>query len=859
MEKSFFKSGFRPAKLMFALVLGILLTVSCKEDYIYDEILPDWLGSSIYEYLEEDGNYTNYVKLINDLDYKDVFSLTGSKTLFVADDDAFAAFYANNPWGVKKYEDLTLAQKKLILNFSMINNAYLIETMSNYYSGGTFFEGTAMRRATALSPFDSLSFDLGNVLPTSKYFDNYRDKGLYLMKDATVSPAVYFTQKFLNKHNITNEDISYISGSIFNGGQMREKDDMHLFDVKIIERDIVCKNGYIHKMDKVLIPHTNMANYIQTNVQTSIFSKLLERFSLPVYEPAINSTYKSLHPEFSDSIFVKKYLAVLGGTSRLPNGQTAPNLLPFDPGWNAYSVSQTESSLPADMAVIFAPSDEAMNNYFNSGVGELLRLRFGTWENIPDNIIVPFLKRHMRSSLIESVPSKFSKMVDGENYKLPVDKSHILGSYTGVNGQVFITSEVYPPVDYISVYSPVLLSENTRIMDYAIKISETSVDGTIFEFYKLYLNSLVSKYSLLVPTDEYLENYIDPIAYAQDVPAVLKYKYIKKTNSVTAYIYKYDKVNKTIGDFVDSIPSNGSTANAAFIKNRLWDILDSHIVVGDITSGKDYYVTKGNDIIKVSGAGSSMKIQGGQDIIDGNNIAVSKIFSQSNGKTFFIEKNIQPSLQSVYGALSSNPEFSEFFNLLSGVPEDYVAKIFDKQGVDYRVKFFNAYRYTVYVPKNEAIVQALAQGKIKAWSDIDAIADAATRKAEIDKMVRFLRYHFQDNTVFFGETINNQYQTATIRLNGSFSYWNTALNKYYKIGVVGTAGSMKLTTENQGTANVTALNNIVVKDYIFNRLPTAYKNVDGTGATTGALFNTSGISNSASAVIHQIDNILTFE
>ena len=196
---------------------------------------------------------------------------------------------------------------------------------------------------------------------------------------------------------------------------------------------------------------------------------------------------------------------------------------------------------------------------------------------------------------------------------------------------------------------------------------------------------------------------------------------------------------------------------------------------------------------------------------------------------------------------------------MSGVPEDYVAKIFDKQGVDYRVKFFNAFRYTIYVPKNDAIIQATAQGKIKTWSDIDAIADAATRKKEIEKMVRFLRYHFQDNAVFFGETVNNQFQTATIRVSNTYTYWNTALNKYYKIGVVGTSGSMKLTTETKGTANVTSLNNIIVKDYIFNKLTTAYKNVDGTGATTGALYNTSGISNSASAVIHQIDNILTFE
>ena len=56
-----------------------------------------------------------------------------------------------------------------------------------------------------------------------------------------------------------------------------------------------------------------------------------------------------------------------------------------------------------------------------------------------------------------------------------------------------------------------------------------------------------------------------------------------------------------------------------------------------------------------------------------------------------------------------------------------------------------------------------------------------------------------------------------------------------------------------------SLYNIIAKDYIFDKLPTDYKNIDGTGSSSGVLFNTSSIITSASAVIHQIDNVLTFE
>jgi hypothetical protein len=55
------------------------------------------------------------------------------------------------------------------------------------------------------------------------------------------------------------------------------------------------------------------------------------------------------------------------------------------------------------------------------------------------------------------------------------------------------------------------------------------------------------------------------------------------------------------------------------------------------------------------------------------------------------------------------------------------------------------------------------------------------------------------------------------------------------------------------------LYNLIAKDYIFAKKLTDYKSVDGTGSATGVLFNTSSITTSASSVIHQIDNVLSFE
>ena len=145
-----------------ALVTGGLFQ-SCTDvldDYKYDDKEPSWLGSSIYAVLNDesgDRTYRNYVRIIEDLDLKDVLARTGSKTLFIADDAAFEKFFANNDWGVECYEDLTVAQKKVILYNSMLDNAYLLDMLSSR-QGDPPVEGSCLRRATSAPSLDTVPF-----------------------------------------------------------------------------------------------------------------------------------------------------------------------------------------------------------------------------------------------------------------------------------------------------------------------------------------------------------------------------------------------------------------------------------------------------------------------------------------------------------------------------------------------------------------------------------------------------------------------------------------------------------------------------------------------------------------------------
>jgi uncharacterized surface protein with fasciclin (FAS1) repeats len=758
---------------------------SCTDSYTYDEEEPPFLGSSIYDYLKTDGQFTNYVKLIDDLGYKQTLQLTGSKTLFAAKDSAFNQFYLNNPWGVKSYEGLSLSQKKMLLNYSMINNAYLMQFLSSYYdpANGSHLEGTAMRRLTALSAIDSITYEVGNKVPTGPFWNYYKEKGIHILKDNTDMPLVYFTPAFMSKYGMSSEDYKCLLGN-----QVLSGNESFVFNHKVVKQDVTCKNGYIHIVDGVLLPPVNMAQYIHDNsdstvnseMRTSIFSRLLDRFSAPYYDPASTILYRTLHPEFTDSIFVKHYFAssakvlgsaggntnYVGGALTYPKtGTIIKNLLPYDPGWNSY----TTSNIAADMAAMFVPSDKAMQDFLSTGVFSLLLKGNAkdnpTWDSIPDNIVLPFLRRHMRTSLLESLPSRFGKMIDDVGYNMAVTPGDIKKSYTAVNGEVYVTDKVFPPVDYISVYSPVLLSSNSKVMNWAINITQSGFGGSLFAFYKLYLNSLDTKYSVFLPTDEsFLKKQgdsqvfscIDPVTYGQTKPAYLKFWMNNKTRAVNCTLYLYDKITATVGDSV------GVITDQNFIKNRLWDLLDNHIVVGNVNANSKYYITKANDIIAVNNSGNSMTVQGGGDIQNSSVSNVTNTFNQQNGTTYFIDKPIQPSLKSVYKVLSETPQFSKFFGLLAGVPDTCITQIFTAQGIDQGVNFYRAYRYTLYVPTNEAVQAALDKHIIPTWDSVYR-SNPADMGKQIRRMVRFLKYHFQDNAVFFGQSVNDQFQTATIK------------------------------------------------------------------------------------------------
>jgi hypothetical protein len=173
----------------------------------------------------------------------------------------------------------------------------------------------------------------------------------------------------------------------------------------------------------------------------------------------------------------------------------------------------------------------------------------------------------------------------------------------------------------------------------------------------------------------------------------------------------------------------------------------------------------------------------------------------------------------------------------------------NKGGLDVNVGYFNSYNYTVFAPDNEAMQQAYDRG-LPRWSDIRVIYDqyndrldmlkqrneeipedvqAARDKAlaMVEEINAFIRYHFQDNSVYADKVVESGiYPTACSDTLGIREKL-TISGGDDKILVQDNAGQ-QITID---VANASKLSNQMARDYVIaNR----------------------AISSSSFAVVHQV-------
>ena len=312
--------------------------------------------------------------------------------------------------------------------------------------------------------------------------------------------------------------------------------------------------------------------------------------------------------------------------------------------------------------------------------------------------------------------------------------------------------------------------------------------------------------------------------------------------------------------------------------------MNTHTVVlnaGETMGANHYYKTKNGGAIYFDEANQLVK--GGAQIDNGLHVSkFIKTYNQKNGRTYAIDHIIQMPQNSVYKTLSENNQYKEFFALCNDDRGDEIrefAGISTKKidgstispmtrfytfrsgkgcyGLDYNVNYFSSYNYTVYAPNDQAMNVAYSKGLPK-WDDLEKLYKSvvdlednaeneqlktkvkAELLAKVEAINDFIRYHFQNNSVYVDNTVSGgEYATAC----------SDTLGIAFKLNVKG--GSKSFTVTDAAKQNViikedpNKMYNKMTRDYVFK--------VDPKDPRT---LLSNEISTSSFAVVHEISTPL---
>ena len=916
-----------------SLVLTGLMT-SCVDKYeeVDADSKPSWLGSSIYAELKNpggnaklSGTFNNYLRLVDDLGYAETLNRTGSKTVFPANDEAFSRFFQSNEWGVTSYEQLSDAQKKLLLYSSMLDNALLLGMLPNVSNGTAEpMKGYAVKHATNLSIIDTIQHisSLADMPQNNKYWLPYQNTGIDLVCDATRPMMVHLTREYMLQNNIKTvgegSDFEVITGTPYTEGTA------FIFNDRVVSGDITCQNGYIHQMEDVLVPPGNMAQVLRRGDNTKYFSRILDYFAVPFYDETTTRNYNDWaltngRPQ-KDSIFQMRYFSSRSNESTAtgdvalnadPNGNPidSKRILRYDPGWNQYypkvsRAGNVDVSL-MDIGAFFVPEDAAVEKYFlPEGNGAYLIDIYGDKPNTVDNlmenldslhsknpqVLTSFTRNLMKSNFTSSVPSKFNTVLNDASEVMGLTTDMIKTKANGKpditianNGVIYVIDQVIAPDEYQSVMMPASVYPDMRVMNWAVQDGVGNGDYLGVDF-KYYLLAMKANYAFFIPEDNAFDLfYVDPASLGhvnengEQRPDVLHF-YYDATKKPQVQVERY-YFNPSTGE----IQGNARPISISTVKAQMVDILNYHTLVladGDVIGSNHYYKTKHGGTVFVDGNEMNGRASAGEQY-DGNPLfpapRIKQIYNLKNGKTYRLDRIIQPPHKSVFATLNQsdeytrkgelNPEsnFSEFLQLCNGFsasellewagisaepkqkgmpsPQDaYTIFTRDyKLGstsianacMDYNVKMFNTYNYTLFAPDNQAVQKAYNEG-LPTWSEVQElfdqyvdleadrkpssqeVADQAKALEMITAIRNFVRYHFVTNSVYADNIIEGGRYTT-------LSADETGVAKELRIG--GSGGQLTVTDAAGHTVTVNSndgsrMVNKMTRDYWLNTAKT---------------------------------------
>lgn len=604
-------------RVLSLLILLTLVLISCRKkewDAFYGR--PDGLESPIYGRLQERGNFSLLLKLIDKSGYKETLeSGAGYWTFFAPNDAAFFAYFTDK--GISGIESINETTARAMVQYMLVYNAFEKDRLDDYQASENNTGWTpdiGFRRRTAYyTGFYKDTSASGAVMAIAANRNNIASSltGNYISADYNNKYITYFTDAFMASASLTASDYQYFyPNSTYSG--------FNVLEAKVVTANIAAENGVIHELDKVISPLTSIDEYIRTRPEYSSFRAILNRLYTNnivsfIYNADATRRYQVISGK-NDQVYVKVYSHLL---SYAPNNE------------NFLKLGDNDGQ--KDCWTMFIPNNQAVDNY----VKNTLCRYYPSFEEMPVGIIVDFLNAHLFPTVVW--PSKFA--TSRNSFAEPARFDPVVNVFDRKilsNGIVYGTNKVSEADVFSTVFSEAYLNPRYTFM--------TRLFNTI-GLRLLIAKSNVPVNIMLIPDQAFLD-----AGFTYNVNQS-QFLYNGSTNGVP------DRLERIIR----------STVFFGAYKNMSNDFSGSGIVKTGDADGEGDYIKYNNFTIATAGLEDSSQVA-----------RIDSIKTASNGKVYFVNRLLRYSENGIgfhlskLGSSASSP-FNYFWQLLLNNTLSYTA------------------------------------------------------------------------------------------------------------------------------------------------------------------------------------------
>jgi uncharacterized surface protein with fasciclin (FAS1) repeats len=410
-------SAIKVIPVLLIAATSIFGLVSCdnNKDRFVD---PLWLGGSSIDTLEKNADYSIFLELMDQAEYRDPIKKQ-LNTLFVPNNDAFNAYFKER--GISSVKDLTKADAEELFTLHVLRNPRSRFQMIYEFIWSELQGPTGEYAALFFRKFTSCKAQ--PYVESPKYVPGFPESML-IVSSQKLMP--FFSDDYFEDVSGAPDGSDYLfiyPDSKWTG--------MAWGPAAVTDAEVRTSNGFIYFIDRVVPPQPNLEQYLREHPEKfGLYYDLLQRF-------ADYSIFANWGGTLDNREFYRK------------SYKQIPNIA------NEAGGIATGQAAEKDMFSMFVPSNEILQEYLDNSVLKY----YPSLDSVPLITLEYILKTQISTAL--ALVSKVEKgyfNIYGD--PVVINRSELVSSIMCSNGVLYETNRVFEPDVFNTVAGRLFFDKN---------------------------------------------------------------------------------------------------------------------------------------------------------------------------------------------------------------------------------------------------------------------------------------------------------------------------------------------------------------------------------------------------------------